>query len=104
LAKQKSTATTITKEKVSYRASKNFLSLVVMMTAVNLWKAQQVDQTEPLDVKACCASIVFVADNTAARHRRPLNAAELSLRIITFSESNPTEIHKGTILNGKTAP
>jgi len=54
---------------VLIRFSKNNLSLVVMMTAVNLWKAQQAQQAQVLAMPVHCApECVYVGNSWTPAH------------------------------------
>ena len=54
---------------VLIRFSKNNLSLVVMMTAVNLWKAQQAQQPQVLAILVHCApECVYLGKFSTERH------------------------------------
>ena len=54
---------------VLIRFSKNNLSLVVMMTAVNLWKAQQAQQPQFLAMLVHCApECVYLGKFSTERH------------------------------------
>jgi len=54
---------------VLIRFSKNNLSLVVMMTAVNLWKAQQAQQAQVLAILVHCApECVYLGNSSTPEH------------------------------------
>jgi hypothetical protein len=56
---------------VLMRFKKNNLSLVVMMTVVNLWKAQQAQQPQVLVMLVYCApQCVYVGNSSAPEHGR----------------------------------
>ncbi|PYU04916.1 MAG: hypothetical protein DMG34_09500, partial [Acidobacteria bacterium] len=78
---------------VLIRSSKNNLSLVVMMTAVNLWKAQQAQQPQVLAILVHCArECVYLGNSSTPEH----GTHALRFSILALQQNFPSLLKRFT--------